>query len=132
MKCPLPLINCPLPFMKCSLTTVSPSLPTESTSLLTAIPSLADLILTLTKSMTFLPAPIVVFATRKPRPAGEPFEKLVEMIRGWLSVGWTSMKRAGTNAGERTFLAQDRMTGTLLTLAVSGPQVYFLVKRTPV
>jgi hypothetical protein len=74
----------------------------------------------------------VVFASRKPKPAGERFDKLVRIIRGWLPVGWTSIERAGSKEGERTFLAQDGMTGTLLTLAVSGTRVYFLVKRTPV
>jgi len=74
----------------------------------------------------------MVFASRKPKPAGERFEKLVQIIRGWLPVGWTSVERAGTSAGEWTFLAQDGMTGTLLTLAASGTRVYFLVKRTPV
>jgi hypothetical protein len=42
-----------------------------------------------------------------------------------------SIERTGPKAGDRTFLAQGGMTGTLLTLAVSGARVYFLVKRTP-
>lgn len=74
----------------------------------------------------------LVFASRKPKPAGERFERLVDIIRGWLPVGWTSVERAGASAGERTFLAQDGMTGTLLTLVVRKTRVYFLVTRTSV
>jgi hypothetical protein len=73
----------------------------------------------------------LVFASRQPKPAEKRFDKLVQIIRSWLPVGWTSIRRTGTNAGDRTFLAQDGMTGTLLTLAVRGTQVYFLMKRAP-
>ncbi len=72
----------------------------------------------------------VVFASRKPKPAEERFDRLVQIIRAWLPVGWSSLERPG--GGGRTFLAQDGMTGTLLTLALSGTRVYFLVKRVPV
>jgi hypothetical protein len=74
----------------------------------------------------------VVFASRKPKPAGERFDRLVQILRAWLPVGWTWLERPGATGGDRTFLAQDGTTGTLLTLAVSGTRVYFLVKQVPV
>jgi hypothetical protein len=74
----------------------------------------------------------MVFASRKPKPARERFKKLVQIVRGSLPVGWTSIERAGANAGERMFLAQDGMTGTLVSLLIRGARVYFLMKRTPV
>jgi hypothetical protein len=74
----------------------------------------------------------IVFASRKPKPAVERFEKLVQIVRDWLPVGWTSIERTETTAGDRTFLAQDGMNGTLLTLALRATQVYFLAKRSPV
>ena len=74
----------------------------------------------------------MVFASRKPNPAKDRFERLTKILRAWLPVGWTSVERAATSRGERSFLAQDGMTGTLLSLLLSGPRVYFLVKRVPV
>jgi len=74
----------------------------------------------------------IVFASRKPGPAVDRFERLTRIVRAWLPVGWTSVERAGTAAAGRSFLAQDGMTGTLLTLLVSGNRVYLLVKRTSV
>jgi hypothetical protein len=74
----------------------------------------------------------MVFASRKPKPAAERFDQLVKILRLWLPVGWTSMERPATPTTARSFLAQDGMTGTLLTLLDRGDRIYFLVKRTPV
>jgi hypothetical protein len=73
-----------------------------------------------------------VFAARKPGPAEDRFERLVRIVRSWLPIGWTSMKRVAPDGRERTFLARDGMTGTLITLLLSRSRVHFLVKRTPV
>jgi hypothetical protein len=75
----------------------------------------------------------LVFAARKPKPAGERYQRLVKIVRAWLPIGWSSTEREAAPEGSgRSFLAQDGMTGTLITLTVSGPRVYFLVKRAPV
>jgi hypothetical protein len=75
----------------------------------------------------------MVFAARKPGPAEDRFERLVEIARSWLPVGWTSVKQVTPDGRERTFLAQDGMTGTLLTLLLTrSSRVYLLVKRVPV
>jgi hypothetical protein len=68
-----------------------------------------------------------------PGPAEDRFERLVKIVRQWLPVGWTSMKQVSPDGRERTFLAQDGMTGTLVTLALTRTsRVYLLVKRTPI
>jgi hypothetical protein len=74
----------------------------------------------------------MVFAARKSGPAEDRFERLVRIVRSWLPVGWSSVERVTPDGRGRTFLAQDGMTGTLLSLALSGSRVYFLVKRAPV
>jgi hypothetical protein len=75
----------------------------------------------------------IVFAAKKPGPAEDRFERLVKIVRSWLPVGWTSVKRVAPDGRERTFLAQDGMTGTLLTLLLTRTsRVYLLVKRVPV
>jgi hypothetical protein len=74
----------------------------------------------------------VVFAARKPKPAEGRFERLVKIVRSWLPVGWTFVEQGSAGGHERSFLAQDGMNGTLVTLALSGTRVYLLVKRAPV
>ncbi len=74
----------------------------------------------------------IVFAARKPAAAADRFEELVKIVRRWLPVGWTWMERAATPTTARSFLAQDGMTGTLLTLLERDNRVYFLLKRTAV
>jgi hypothetical protein len=71
----------------------------------------------------------LVFAARKMKAAEQRFERLVKIVRGWLPVGWTSVERAAPEGGERSFLAQDGMTGTLISLTQRGARVYLLVKR---
>lgn len=75
----------------------------------------------------------MVFAAKKPGPAEDRFERLVKIVRSWLPVGWTWVKRVAADGRERTFLAQEGMTGTLLTLVLArSSRVYLLVKRVPV
>lgn len=73
-----------------------------------------------------------VFAARAAGPAEGRYHRLVKILRGWLSPGWTSTERVGEDGKSRTFLAQQDLTGTLLSLALAGARVYFLVKRVPV
>jgi hypothetical protein len=75
----------------------------------------------------------LTFVAKKPGPAEDRYERLMEIIRRWLPVGWTSIKQVSPDGRERTFLAQDGMTGTLVSLALTRTsRVYLLVKRTPV
>jgi hypothetical protein len=75
----------------------------------------------------------LVFVAKKAGPAEKRFERLAEIVRGWLPVGWTSVKQASPDGRERTFLAQEGMTGTLVGLAMTRTsRVYLLVKRVPV
>jgi hypothetical protein len=74
----------------------------------------------------------LVFAARKEKAAAERYRKLVAIVRSWLPVGWTATEPAVVQEGERTFLAQDGLRGTLITVAQSGARVYLLVKRLPV
>jgi hypothetical protein len=75
----------------------------------------------------------LVFASRKNGPAEDRFEQLARIIHGWLPVGWTSIKRVSLDRRERTFLAQDGMSGTLVSLALTrNSRVYLLVKRASV
>jgi hypothetical protein len=72
----------------------------------------------------------LTFVSKKPGPAEDRFERLVEIIRSWLPVGWTSIKQVSPDGRERTFLAQDGMTGTLVTLALTrSSRIYLLVKQ---
>jgi hypothetical protein len=73
-----------------------------------------------------------VFAARKAPAAVERYRKLVAIVRAWLPVGWTATERSAGEGGGRTFLAQDGLRGTLITVAQSGARVYVLVKRAPV
>ncbi|MEA2723757.1 MAG: hypothetical protein QOH59_1528 [Gemmatimonadales bacterium] len=74
----------------------------------------------------------LVFAARKEGASKERFERLVRIVRAWLPVGWTSVERSEPGRLGRSFLAQDGMTGTLLSLTQAGSVVYFLMKRAPV
>jgi hypothetical protein len=74
----------------------------------------------------------LVFAARKDGTAEKRYEELVRIMRAWLPVGWTSTEQVGSDGQSRTFLAQDGLTGTLLTCARTGSRVYLLVKRTAV
>jgi hypothetical protein len=73
-----------------------------------------------------------VFAARTAGPAEGRYHRLLKILRGWLPAGWTATERAGEDGTNRTFLAQEDRTGTLLTLALTGARVYLLVKRVPV
>lgn len=73
-----------------------------------------------------------VFAARKDGPAEKRYEELVKITRAWLPVGWTSTEQVGGDGKSRTFLAQDGLTGALITWAYAGTRVYLLVKRAPV
>lgn len=73
-----------------------------------------------------------LFAAPKVGPAEKQYKRLVKLVRAWLPLGWTSVERAAPREQERTFLARDEMTGTLLSLVQSGARVYFLLKRAPV
>jgi hypothetical protein len=75
----------------------------------------------------------LAFVAKKPGPAEDRFERLVKILRDWLPVGWTSLKQISPDGRERAFLAQDGMTGTLVSLALSrASRIYLLVKRAPV
>ena len=52
--------------------------------------------------------------------------------RSWLPLGWTSTEQLAQDGKSRTFLAQDGLTGTLITWRRTGARVYLLVKRLPV
>jgi hypothetical protein len=73
-----------------------------------------------------------LFAARKVGPAEGRYHRLLKILRAWLPVGWTSTERVGEDGKSRTFLAQEDLTGTLLSLALTGSRVYLLVKRVPV
>ncbi len=73
----------------------------------------------------------LVFDSRKPGPAAERYTSLVRILRGWLPPGWTSTQRTDPELGN-LFLAQNGMTGTLLSLARGGARIHFLVKRSPI
>jgi hypothetical protein len=74
----------------------------------------------------------MVFAARKDGAAEKRYQQLVKILHAWLPVGWTSTEQLGANGKDRTFLAQDSRTGTLITWACAGARVYLLVKRAPV
>jgi hypothetical protein len=74
----------------------------------------------------------MVFAARKDGAAEKRYEQLVKILRAWLPSGWTFTEQLGDNGKTRTFLAQDGLTGTLITWACTGARVYLLVKRAPV
>jgi hypothetical protein len=74
----------------------------------------------------------MVFAAREDGPAEGRYKRLLKIVRRWLPTGWTSTERVGEDGKSRTFLAQEDLTGVLLTLALTGPRVYLLVKRVPV
>jgi len=72
-----------------------------------------------------------VFTARSAGPAKGRYHRLLKILRGWLPVGWTSTERVGGDGKSRTFLAQEDLTGTLVTLALSGARVFVLAKRVP-
>jgi hypothetical protein len=74
----------------------------------------------------------MVFAARKDGAAEKRYQQLVKILRAWLPVGWTFVEQLGDNGKSRTFLAQDGLTGALVTWACKGARVYLLVKRVPV
>jgi len=71
----------------------------------------------------------MLFASRKPSPAVERYEALVKLVRDWLPAGWSAVERRSEDGAARTFLAQNGMDGTLLTLAQNGARVHFLLQR---
>jgi hypothetical protein len=71
----------------------------------------------------------LVFASREPEPAAERYARLTALLREWLPLGWTSTERRDSAGSARLFLAQDGMTGTLVSLARNGARVHFLVKQ---
>lgn len=73
-----------------------------------------------------------VFAARKRGAAEERYRRLVKILHGWLPPSWTFTERVSDDGKSRTWLAQDALTGTLLTLAFSEARVYLLVKRASV
>ena len=74
----------------------------------------------------------MVFAARKDGAAEKRYRELVKILQAWVPSGWTSTERLGDDGKSRTFLAQDALTGTLITWACAGARVYLLVKRAPV
>ena len=74
----------------------------------------------------------MVFAARKDGAAEKRYQQLVKILQAWLPSRWTFTEQLGDNGKTRTFLAQDGLTGTLITWAHTGARVYLLVKRTPV
>lgn len=74
----------------------------------------------------------MVFAAQKDGAAEKRYQQLVKILQAWLRSGWTFTERRGDNGKTRTFLAQDGLTGTLITWAWTGARVYLLVKRVPV
>ena len=73
-----------------------------------------------------------VFAVRKDSAAEKRYQQLVKIFRAWLPSGWTFTEQLGDSGKTRTFLAQDGLTGALITWAWTGARVYLLVKRVPV
>ena len=82
-------------------------------------------------SLVAVGAAVVAIATTTESRAGGD-EELVKITRAWLPVGWTSTEQVGGDGKSRTFLAQDGLTGALITWAYAGTRVYLLVKRAPV
>jgi len=74
----------------------------------------------------------MVFAGRNDGDAENRYEQLVKILQAWLPSGWTFTERPATDGRTRTFLAQDGLTGTLITWARTGARVYLLIKRAPV
>jgi hypothetical protein len=74
----------------------------------------------------------LVFAVRQDGAAEKRYQQLVKVLRAWLPSGWTFTEHLGDAGKTRTFLAQDGVTGALITWAWTGTRVYLLVKRVPV
>jgi hypothetical protein len=73
----------------------------------------------------------MVFAARKDNAAKERYGRLLKIIRAWLSRTWTSTERNADDGKGGAFLAQDALTGTLISLAWNNARVYLVVKRVP-
>jgi len=73
----------------------------------------------------------LVFASRKAGPSEERYARLVALLRRWLPPGWTSTEREDPERPGRIWLAQDAMSGTLVSLARAGARIHFLMKRAP-
>jgi hypothetical protein len=71
-------------------------------------------------------------APRSGAAAGR-YRKLSKILKSWLPPGWSSAEQISEDRERRrVWIARDRQTHTLLTLTLSGTQVYLLVKRLPV
>jgi hypothetical protein len=71
----------------------------------------------------------MVFASRKAGPAVDRYRKLRDIVADWLPAGWTNEERRSENDGSHAFLAQDGLTGTLVSVAQNGPRIHFLMKQ---
>jgi hypothetical protein len=57
----------------------------------------------------------------------------LKILKSWLPPGWSSAEQISEDRERRrVWIARDRQTHTLLTLTLTGTQVYLLVKRLPV
>jgi hypothetical protein len=69
-----------------------------------------------------------LFVAAKGGAAEKRYRRLVKIFRGWLPAGWTFIEWVDQDVTSRTWLAQDALTGTSLTLALMGTRVYLLVR----
>jgi hypothetical protein len=73
------------------------------------------------------------FAAPKSGAAAGRYRKLSKILKSWLPPGWSSAEQISEDRERRrVWIARDRQTHTLLTLTLTGTQVYLLVKRLPV
>jgi hypothetical protein len=71
----------------------------------------------------------LVFASRETGPAADRYRKLRDIVADWLPAGWTKAERKSETDGSHAFLAQDGLTGTLVSVAQNGPRIHFLMKQ---
>jgi hypothetical protein len=71
----------------------------------------------------------MVFASRKTGPAVDRYRKLAAIVRDWLPKGWSKEERSSENDESHALLAQDGLTGMLVSVAQNGPRVHFLMKQ---
>jgi len=72
----------------------------------------------------------LVFAPRKSGAAAGRYRKISKILKSWLPRGWSSAEQVSDDPERRrVWIARDRQTHTLLTLTLTGTQVYLLVKR---